>query len=369
MFLEKFYFYKKLAVGICAVTIFVMTFQASGVDMSTIDFQKIEPNKVPDELVMLSSAVKANFDKIKTWQGKISFHKVSFYRGAKAADMFEKFSGAKSVTSPNELGITAIGTTEFKIDLGTKLLYQFRNRDSLEFLNFDNSESYTSPSGRQQRTIINTPEYEIRCSPNRRKKDGTITSRFARKHPSAKYPGFYSKEDPRTFFYILSPPWEFFSRLFKIQDLYREGAIDSTYEVILEKAQTAENTIYRFQLLLPESGEVEEEIILDGAKGFNVTYVKQKHNGKTTVEITRDFTKIDGIYLPIKEHELRYDREGFLRHEEDFTLSDMQINMAIPANTFSIHNLGLKDSDSYIDEIENKTYKYQAGELVLEEQQ
>ncbi len=361
-------FMKKIVARICVVTVFTMTFQVSAVEVDTLDFQRIDPNDVWNELEFLSFQIKANFDKIKTWKGKISYQKASFYRGKKATHMLEEFAEVKSITDPNELGIVAIGTTEFKLDLEKKLLYRFRNRDSLEFLNFDSGKLHESPRNvKHQRTIINTPEYEIKCVPKAFKKDGTITRKMARKYVGRKFPGFYSEEDPRTFFYILISPWEQFSNLIKLHDLYLEGAADSFMEVKLEKSQVGESTIYCVQIIDPESGEVGEKIVLDSSKGFNVISVQQWYKGKVLSKITRDFAKIDGVYLPINEDKLQYDREGLLRHDENFTLSEMQINTVISEETFSIHNLGLKDGDGYLDETKGKEYKYNMDTQSLEE--
>ncbi|MCD6175804.1 MAG: hypothetical protein J7K65_08600 [Planctomycetes bacterium] len=364
----KTHFHQQFTVVLLFIVIFSLTCQASSTDIASLDFQKVDPNKMSDELNILSSAVKANFDKIKTWQGRISFEKLIIYRGTDTVGLLEKFADVKSVKNPNELGQLAVGTTQFKIDLEKNVLFRHRNRPGpLEYIDFDKSLSYPSSAKQFERTIINTPEYEIKCHPYTRKKDGTVTSRFARKYRGKNFQWFYSEEDPRIFFYVGGPPWIQFPALSENLRLYREGAIDSSMAlgVILEYAQTPEGIVYRVRITSLGSDQTGATFILDSTKGFNVTYVQEKNNGLTRAEVTRDFVKIDDIFLPSKQNSLYYDNNGHLQRDEKLILSEMQINMEIPKSTFSLTNLGLQEGDDYVDEIENKHYKCNVdGELV-----
>jgi len=369
MFLKKVYCFKKCVVVNFVIAIFVVTCQAGGIDIGSFDFQKIEPNDVRAETEFISSAIKNNFDKIKTWQGSFSFKRTDYFRGAVAASELKKSVGVQPVKDPNELVRIAESTTNFKLDLEKNLFFRERDRPHpFEYKDLDNSCSYESKMGPYEVTIINTPEHEIRYYPYTRDKDGVTTSRLARKSQSRyPFPWSYASEDPRTLFYIVSPPWEFFFRVFEIQDRYLQGTMDSAYDMILEKAQSAAGVMYRFQLILPDSGEVAEDIIFDGAKGFNVIYVKQILEGKKAFEISRDFVLKNGIFLPLEQRLITYDDDGLLRYVEEFTLGgDMQVNTAIPADVFSILNLGLVDGDVYVDGLENKRYKVD-GDVFVDE--
>ena len=97
------------------LTVILLTFLSVGADVG--GFQKVEPNRVPDELAMLAAVTKANYEKIKTWQGKISSESMYIYGGAYAANLLKQDAGIKSIKEPNELVMTGGSTIEFKMDL------------------------------------------------------------------------------------------------------------------------------------------------------------------------------------------------------------------------------------------------------------
>ena len=366
MMLTKYNFYKKIVVGVLVITvIFTLVRPAIGAD--SVGFQKVDPNKVPDELAMLAAVTKANYEKIKTLQGKVTFEDTIIYRGAYAADLLKRHAGIKSVKEPNEIAQRAEGTTEFKIDLGKNLLFKSMNwPKSTEFIDFDKNVIYPSLSGSMERTGIITGEYEIESSPYTKKKDGTILSRMANKRLRRQPEIITDDTDPRIGFNIGRPVWELLSQFSEKLRSYQKGDINIFYDVVLEKEQTAKAVNYRVQFAKPGASYPFEKFILDGEKGFNPTYIEVKNDtGITISEITTDFIKIDGIFLPSERHVLQYDgTDGRLRRESKSIFSDIKVNIALPENTFSLNNLGLRNGDKFIDKIEDKKYRYQDANLV-----
>jgi len=365
-------FYEKIAIGVLAIaSIFSLVRPATGAD--TGGFQEIDPNKVPDELAMLAAVTKDNYEKIKTWQGKVSFESMGIYRGAYAADLVKRHADI-TIKEPNELAQRAEGTVEFKIDLKNNLLFRYMNRSKpQEYIDLDTGLTYTSLEGSLEMTKIIASEYEIESFPYIFKKDGTILSRGARKKLRKQEAQIITDEsDPRHCFSIGQPAWVSLSKMSEYVRNYNKdpngtvgGMSNSAFSSVdLEKAQTAKGVTYRIKFTVP--GEGYEEITFDGAKGFNPTYIEVK-NGKgiKISEITTDWIKIQGIFLPAEKQVLQYDGDdGRLRRQAKSTFSDMQVNMALPENTFSLNNLGLKNGDKFIDKIEGKEYRYLDANLV-----
>jgi hypothetical protein len=365
MMSTKHNFYEKIVVGVLVIAvIFTLVRPAIGAD--TGGFQKIDPNKVPDELAMLSAVTKANYEKIKTLQGKVTFEDTIIYRGAYAADLLKRHAGI-TIKEPNELADIAEGTTEFKLDLGKNLFFKYMNRPKpMEYIDLDKGIAYTSSEGSFERTGIITGEYKIESYPYTKKKDGTILTRMAEKRLRRQPEIITDDSDPRIGFNIGRPVWELLSQFSDGLRSYNKGDINTFYDVVLEKEQTAKGITYRMQLTDPGASQPFEKFVLDGEKGFNPTYIEVKNDkGITISEITTDFIKIEGIFLPSKRHVIQYDgADGRLRREAKSTFSNMQVNMTLPKNTFSLNNLGLCNGDKFVDKILNKEYTYQDANLV-----
>ena len=368
MMLVKHNSYEKIVAGILAITVILGSFHfTTGADV--VKFQKIDPNKVAGELAMLATVTRANYEKIKTWQGRTSFETTGiYYRGEKGTDLLEQYAGIKSVKEPNELGHRAMGTKEFKIDLEKNLLFRHMNWPKpTEFIDIDKNTVYPSLSGSMETTKIIAGEYEIESSPFGKKEDGTILSWRATKQPHRQSQIITDDSDPRYCYSIGKPAWVLLTELSEGIRLFGKDPNGAFSGVILEKAQAAKGIIYRMQLTLPGAiPSFEWKVTFDGEQGFNPVCVEVKNDkGIKISEITRDFIKIGDIFLPAKQRVVQYDgTDGRLRRIAESTFSDMQVNMALPENTFSHKNLGLKNGDKFVDEIEKKEYTYQDANLV-----
>jgi len=366
----KHNFYRKITGGILVLlTIFGLIQPAVGAD--AIKFQKVDQGKIPDELEMLVSATRANYEKIKTWQGKISSESTYFYyEGKYAADLVKQQAGI-TIKEPNSLARTGESTTEFKIDLGKNILFKNQKRSSpIDYINPDTETTYTSLDKSSETSKIIASEYEIESSPYTKKKDGTITSWLAEK--KIRYPEQdLDESDPRFCFSIGRMPWVLLPMISEGVRRYnkdpngiegKKGPNSAFSGVILEKAQTEKGAIYR--VLINSSFEM--QYTFEEKNGFNPTHIESKNaKGIKISEGDIDWVKIQDIFLPAERRVTQYDgKDGRLRREVKLTFSDMQVNMPLSENTFSINNLGLKNGDKFVDKIANKEYKYQDANLI-----
>ena len=328
-----------------------------------IDFQKVDPNQIPAELMMLSVATKTNYEKIKTWQGNMDFHDVIISKGQDSVNILEQHTDVKSVNEPNELMTLYEGTVEFKIDAKNDCRFVHTVRPQpVTYTDPEKERVYTSLSGSWEQTKIVTPECEIISNPSRWTENNTIVTRrnaIRQKASMRKTTG----SDPRESFNVGSPVWLLLSQLSQSLRQKREGV--ETYDVILEEGKTAENKlVYHIQMFMPGQSYPILKFILKEDAGFNPTYIEARRNGLLISRVTTDFVKIDGIFLPSKRQEMQYDESG-LRRDSQRTINNTQINAQLPDKTFSIDNCGLEDGDSFVDEINNKSYIYKGeGKLV-----
>ncbi len=361
----KFNFHGKLVVKLLIITlIFSLAHPATSTE--TEDFQKVDPNEVPNELAMLAAVTRANFEKIKTLQGKASIERILVYRGSRAAKVLEQFAGITSI-EPNQIADITKSTSKFKIDLEKDLFFKFVNIPKpSELIDLENGTVYQTSFASVERAKIITEEYEIETRPYRRNKDGTISSRIAEKQPR-KYPQIITDDsDPRIGFNIDKPVCVFLTELSDGLRNYRQGIIRSFYGVVLEKAQTEKGITYRVQLIIQGGTKPSTIFVLDGEKGFNPTHFEHKNSKNIKVyEIIADFNEIDGIFVPCERRYIQYDvADGRFRQESKSTFSDVQVNVALPENTFTYKNLGLKDGDKFVDKILDKEYIYKNEELI-----
>jgi hypothetical protein len=360
--------YKKITVVVLAIMIILGSFHHATI-ADTIKFQRVDPNKVPDELAMLAAVTQSNYEKIKTWQGKIASESNYFYyRGENSADLLKQHAGIKSIADPNELAMTGKGIIEFKIDMGKNLLFRYQNRPKpIEYIDTEKGVTYTSLEESSESTRIIAGEYKIESYPYTLKRDGAISSRRATKQPHRQSQIITDDSDPRYCYSIGKPAWILLSELSEGIRLFSKDPNSAFSGVILEKAQTAKGATYRMKLTLPgASPSFEWKVTFDGEKGFNPVYVEVKNDkGIKISEITRDFIKVQGIFLPAKQRVVQYDgTDGRLRRAATSTFSDMKVNMALPESTFSHKNLGLKNGDKFVDKIDGKEYTYQDANLV-----
>jgi translation initiation factor IF-1 len=369
MISAKHNFYGKITWGV-SVLLIIFSLIHPSVSADTIEFQKVDQDKIPDELAMIADITKYNYEKIKTWQGKISSESTYFYDGKGAADLVKQSAGV-TIKEPNELATIGKGTSEFKIDMGKNILFKSMNRSApVEYVNLDTELIYLSSSDSYQKKKVITGEYEIESSPYTFKKDGTITSCLAEK--KIRYPEQdFDESDPRHCFSIGKMPWVLLPIMSEGVRRYNKdpngsnanGPNSAFSSISLEKAQTEKGTIYR--LLINSTFEM--KYTFDEKNGFNPTHIEAKNaKGIKISEGDIDWVKIQDIYLPAERRVTQYDgKDGRLRRQATSTYSDMQVNMPLSENTFSINNLGLKNGDKFIDKIAGKEYKYEDANLVF----
>jgi hypothetical protein len=325
-------------------------------------------------LAKLSLASLANYEKINTWQGKITSESMMIYRGGPAAHVLEIDANIPAIERQTSISKDAkdvvrrgAGEIEFKIDFTNNRSFRYvkQSRPS-EYDIFATGQSFTSLSGTSEKTKIITSEFEIESQPVRWKKDGTVLQRMAKKQLISKSQALRDTLDPRICFYTGSPAWELLSLLSGECRKHNQGDVNNAYTIDLEEAPPA--SAYIIRLMRPGHTQWFEEFVFDGAKGMNPTHIEVKNDsGLTISRIDTDFHKMNGVFLPSKRHVRQYDgTDGNLRRDVEWNFSDVKVNTPLPKNTFSLDNLGLHDGDKYVDETTKKKYIYKGNGKIVE---
>ena len=324
------------------------------------EFQVVDPSEVADILAMMSSVTQANFEKIKTWQGKMSRQGILVLRGNDAAKDLKEITGVELTEDPDEIHRLSDSMIEFKIDVQNNKYFSYRNRPKPSvYQNPKDDTSYISRTGPLQVTEIITPEYQVNISPLTKTKDHVILKRIARKEK----PKRTHRSDPRKTFNIGTKSiWLTLSQL--SQSLEMTGI--ETYDIVLKEKTAGSDVVYRIEMSHPRKERAFLIIELSSKVGFNPTYIEHinESNGSMLSKTTMEFVKIQDVFLPRKwDVSQYYPSDGGLMREVVRTIDDMQINLSIPDSTFSEHNY-LHDGDKYIDKIKEKKYYKKADKLV-----
>jgi hypothetical protein len=323
------------------------------------DYEIVDDNDIPDVLSMLVTATQANFEKIKTWQGRIARETLSTTRGKDAARLLTKYTDAEPNDSLNEIQRFYNRTIEFKIDVENNRFFSFSGRsEPYIYVDTEKGKAYTSSWSPEESIFLVTSEYEIEIMPLNETKDHVVLNRLAIKEQA----GATAITDPRKEFHtggrLLWVSLSMLSENLKTPDIEHFG-------IIIKKKTSGEHIIYRIEISDPGKSIPFNIFILDSKAGFNRTYMENHYdeNGWLMSEVTTEYINFNGVFLPKKWKVSQYFPDGGLMRQVINTIENQQINISIPESKFSV-NTYLSDGDKLRDNIANKEYTYQNGKLV-----
>lgn len=323
------------------------------------DYKIIDSTKTPVILDMLASITRANFEKIKTWEGRGIYENINTIRGERAAEYLSKYSDAEPNELPDEIQRIINCTIEFKCDMESSRYFCLM--DYLKppaYQDSRNNATYLLDWGPGEIAFIDTPEHQIRISPESWSKDHVIKKKCARKQIA----GTIDITDPRNVFnWGIRTLWLTLS-LFS-QSLQTSGI--ETYGIVLKENSAGDHIIYRLEISMPGKNWPFSILVFDSAAGFNPVYIENRYeeDGSLRSEKTVLFTAVQDVFLPARWEMSQYFPDGGLMRREICTIEEQQINAAIPDSTFSELTY-LKEGDQIRDEIRNKRYTIQDGKIV-----
>jgi hypothetical protein len=323
------------------------------------DYRIVDPNAIPDVLSMLASVTQINFEKIKTWQGRITNKNIITIRGEQSAELLKEYTDAEPNDSLNEIQGISDMTIEFKIDVENNRFFSLLEcTEPPVYLDPQKDKSY--PSLRwvpvEQIQIV-TSEHQVKISPYNWGEKEPILKRIAIKELPR--PNF--RTDPRGAFYIGEKT--LWIGLLQLDQALQILGIEKSRAVIKKKS-VGDDTAYRIEVYEAGKDILLSIIILSSEAGFNRTFFENWYrDGSLMSKVTTEFVNLQGVFLPRKWEMEVYYPDGGLMRQEDCTIEHQQINKSIPDSTFSVQN-HLREGDVFRDKIANKEFEYKDGELV-----
>lgn len=339
-------------------------------DSTMSEFYPVDSNRIPEILTMISNRIQANYDKIKTWQGKIEVVTDYIYEGARAEKVFKTNTDGKGEI-PRIIRYHSEQTIEFSLDAqkGFSHTYYCPTKP-LQYMDLETGRNLGAKGIAGYRRSIVTPEYQIDCTGDTMR-DGVIMRRKAvkqvRQEDSSCASNMHPVYNPKSCFVPGRPIWETFDMI--IQDINSVGqcGIDG-YTLKVEERTDANITQYRIQIpgKVSPTDYLFMTMVFSSEKGFNIVLLETtKVGGELFRKNTWAYETVDGVYLPTKTTEQNFRPDtGQISYNGERIFSNLMVNQPISAETFIYNNLGLKNGDKFIDKILDKEYTYQDEQLV-----
>jgi len=322
------------------------------------DYQIADSSKIPEILSMLASVTESNYNKIKTWEGRIINQEIITLRGQQAADCLKMSTDTEPNNLPSEIQRIIAKSIAYKIDVENNRFFRLSDYTAPpSYLDPKSNIVYPLHWGSGESIFIDTPGHQIEISPLSETKDRAILSRIATKNRA----GAVRITDPRKVFYIGEKT--LWLSLSQISQMLQIPNIEK-YGIVIKEKDKGGLITYRIELSNPGKDRPFSVVVLNAEAGFNRTYIENRYdNGSLMSKTITDFVTVQGIFLPQKWEMSQYFPDGGLMHQEVCIIQEQQINTFIPEGAFSEFTY-LKDGDSYRDKIRNKTYDIKAGNLV-----
>ncbi|MCJ7692179.1 MAG: hypothetical protein MUO22_02030 [Sedimentisphaerales bacterium] len=343
--------------------------------------QSMPESEYVDFLDVAVALTKANYEKISSWQGKISIQENDYYYGKKCRllPIDANDPAANSVTIRRSVS----ASVEFATDVQNNKLYtELIPKVKYKALDLDRDvvvkERYSPIL-----SIVTSDEY-LSYKPNHNYAydrdtiiNGKWVGRKAFRMPVEKVKGeqWGHVRDPRRYFFPDNKPvWEDLYALSNVitnpSDDIPMGKAPQISIAIEEMGDHIKTHIKAGFYGSPNCTNCENEFVyiimtLDSSVELNLIRreVTDK-TGKTLQILDIIYEEINGIYVPKSVHFVIFNPSEQKLFDSWITFTKSILNLPISPEKFSYSNLGLKDGDRFIDEILGKEHTYQNGTLI-----
>lgn len=162
--------------GLCVV-ILLISFGFAAAEDTAGEFRPVDPNRIPEILTMISSRIKSNYDKIKTWQGEADAITDFIHEGAKAERILrERTNGTGEISKVVKEHFES--RHQFAVDVEKDFLYSSLYRETPPaYTALENGRNLGTKSPRPWYTIvIIASEYSIFSMPHTYDRGNSIAS-------------------------------------------------------------------------------------------------------------------------------------------------------------------------------------------------
>jgi hypothetical protein len=344
----------------------------------------VDQNDFAEILTMINSRVEENYDRIKTWRGKVNMTFKNVCTGEDVKRLYEEMLVDKPL--PNEIIDNVELKKEFAVDVNKGLLYESTYPDAQQYI----TDAQTGKNLKLNELVqiggeskILTPDYHINCR-ELKNRDGIIVGRkvIKQKRPAGKLtcqsnlpPVFDPRDTIRIFGDIKEETFAPLGGTFaKYLNFFNKNPLLDGYPTItVEECVLGNIKKYRITLItLEKDGDGKtvhlfDKLVCSSDVGFNVvSYSYSDASGKILREKTFEYDLFNGVYLPVQKNEVNFDYQtGNLKTQSSVTFFNEKVNEPISEDVFTYKNLGLQENDRFIDKIEGKEYKVKDANLVF----
>jgi len=361
------------------VTLFLLMFTYS------VNFaQSLQPMPESDYVEFLNKAaalMKANYEKINTWQGEFSIEEDNYYYGeqCRSFDIDANDPASRSDSIRRSISIVQ----EFATDVKNNKLYCSKSMPKYKFKALDLDRDIILDRLYSPTVSIVTPYEYLSFKPNfnygygGKKVNGKWSGSQAFRWPKekAKNEQWSDIRDPRKYFS------EGHRMIWEVLEALRNHIANPSPDIpegkapkisiMTEGTKTYIKTrFYRSEDCNgcnPNLEFVNINMILDSSVEYNLIH-REALNTNNEILQTLDITyeSIDGICVPKTVHYVTL-RSSDLKKSFDSKITFMKsiLNVPIHEETFTYKNLGLKEGEVFRDEIQKKEYKYQNANLIF----
>jgi hypothetical protein len=353
-------------------------------DNQQCNWVAVDQNSFAEILTMIDSRVEENYDRIKTWRGKVNMVFNNAYKGDEVKRLYEEMLVDKPL--PDEIIDLVELKKEFAVDVNKGLLYESTYPDAQQYI----TDAQTGKNLKLNELVqiggeskILTPDYHINCR-ELKNRDGIIVGRkvIKQKRPAGKLtcqsnlpPVFDPRDTIRIFGDIKEETFAPLGGTFaKYLNFFNKNPLLDGYPTItVEECVLGNIKKYRITLItLEKDGDGKtvhlfDKLVCSSDVGFNVvSYSYSDASGKILREKTFEYDLFNGVYLPVQKNEVNFDYQtGNLKTQSSVTFFNEKVNEPISEDVFTYKNLGLQENDRFIDKIEGKEYKVKDANLVF----
>jgi RNA polymerase sigma factor (sigma-70 family) len=355
---------------------------APGVVPDDLKWTAISPDRRLETIDFLAAQTRANYERIKTWQGTCSYKIRNRLNGNQLPP---RFKNGLPVQNPGPLIQQTDGRIDFAIDMASGSIYRDQRTSAINFFKPGTNETEDIPGFDMNdvRSILTKDQY-ISFRPNEQATYAYLAhlpeannKRLARRFTGDRMRreiNLFDLIDPRDFFGfdIDHKPWALFEL---VAETLRGKKDDDRRRMTEERFNLAEadgpdGRWYCHQQKF-DSGPGSPAwatAFWSPRAGFNpVAYVfaDDQPDGKLYTKIEREWTVIDGIHVPSRITMWSWEIPGGdLSMERESKLSNCVLNQPLDPHQFDHAGLGMADGDLIIDEQKRVGYIIKDGEPV-----
>ena len=328
-----------------------------------------------------AASMKANYDKIDTWQGEFSIEEDNYFYGEQCTWLNIDANDPASRSEAIRSRIYSLG--KFETDVKNNKLYYSESKPEPKYKALDLQRDFTLKEMFSPIISIVTPDGYLSFKPNfnygygGKKVNEKWSGRQAFRLPleKTKNEQWSDIRDPRKYF--SEGHKMFWEDLEVLSNLIANPAPDipegkaPRIGIFTEGTKTYIKTrFYRSEdcnSCDPNLEFVNINLILDNSIGYNAIRreaLSKNNEILNTLDIA--YENIDGIFIPKSVHFVISRSSDFKKSfDSKITFTKSILNAPIPEETFTHKNLGLKEGEVFRDEIQKKRYKYEDASLVF----